>query len=76
MSRKRISEERNDGKLSRSVLESSGSRKGVTDFNPSVRPFKSAHTAVRRACDFLHAHYASDVSLEQLAMIAGLSRFA
>jgi transcriptional regulator GlxA family with amidase domain len=43
---------------------------------PSVRPFKSAHAAVRRACDFLHAHYASDVSLEQLAMIAGLSRFA
>jgi hypothetical protein len=29
----RANEERNDGKLSRSVLESSGSRKGVADFN-------------------------------------------
>jgi hypothetical protein len=34
MSRKRTNEERNDGKLSRSVLESSGSCKGVADFNP------------------------------------------
>lgn len=42
---------------------------------PSVRPFKSAHAAVRRTRDFLHAHYASDVSLEELAAIAGLSRF-
>ncbi len=42
---------------------------------PSVRPFKSAHAAVRHACDFLHTHYASDVSLEELATIAGLSRF-
>ena len=33
MSRMRANEERNDGKLSRSVLESSGSRKGVADFN-------------------------------------------
>ena len=33
MSRKRANEERNEAKVSRSVLESSGSRKGVTDFN-------------------------------------------
>lgn len=46
-----------------------------TENPPSVRPLKSAHAAVRRACDFLHAHYASDVSLEELATIAGLSRF-
>ena len=34
----RANEERNDGKLSRSVLESSGSRKGVADFN-TKKPF-------------------------------------
>jgi hypothetical protein len=33
MSRKRANEERNEAKVSRSVLESSGSRKGVADFN-------------------------------------------
>ena len=46
-----------------------------TENPPSVRPLKSANGAVRRACDFLHDCYASDVSLEQLAAIAGLSRF-
>ena len=46
-----------------------------TENPPSVRSFKLAHTAVRRACDFLHDCYASDVSLEELATIAGLSRF-
>ncbi len=30
----RLNEERNEVKVSRSVLESSGSRKGVADFNP------------------------------------------
>ncbi|MBE9075717.1 helix-turn-helix transcriptional regulator [Romeria aff. gracilis LEGE 07310] len=34
-----------------------------------------AHGAVELARDYLHAHYASDVSLEELAAIAGLSRF-
>jgi AraC-like DNA-binding protein len=46
-----------------------------TENPPSVHPLQSAHAAVRRTCDFLHAHYASDVSLEELAVIAGLSRF-
>ena len=30
----RLNVERNEAKVSRSVLESSGSRKGVADFNP------------------------------------------
>jgi AraC-like DNA-binding protein len=46
-----------------------------TENPPSVRPLKSAHAAIRRACDFLHDCYATDISLEQLAAIAGLSRF-
>lgn len=41
----------------------------------SIRPLKAAHAAVMRTRDYLHAHYASDVSLETLAAIAGLSRF-
>jgi AraC-like DNA-binding protein len=43
--------------------------------SPSVRPLKSAHASVMLACDYLHAHYASDIFLETLAAIAGLSRF-
>lgn len=46
-----------------------------TENPPSVCPLKPAHAAVRRACDFLLAHYTSDVSLEELAAIARLSRF-
>jgi AraC-like DNA-binding protein len=46
-----------------------------TENPPSVHPLKSAHAAIRRACDFLHDCYATDISLEQLAAIAGLSRF-
>ncbi|MEA5505793.1 AraC family transcriptional regulator [Halotia wernerae UHCC 0503] len=43
--------------------------------SPSVRSLKSPHAAVMLACDYLHAHYASDISLDTLAAIAGLSRF-
>ncbi|MBW4656372.1 MAG: AraC family transcriptional regulator [Kaiparowitsia implicata GSE-PSE-MK54-09C] len=43
--------------------------------SPSVRSLKSTRTAVMLACDYLHAHYASDISLDTLAAIAGLSRF-
>jgi AraC-like DNA-binding protein len=46
-----------------------------TESLPSVRPLKSAHAAIRRVRDFLQDCYASDVSLEELAAIAGLSRF-
>ncbi|HEY9738451.1 MAG TPA: AraC family transcriptional regulator [Trichocoleus sp.] len=41
----------------------------------TVSPLKPAHASVMLARDYLHAHYASDVSLETLAGIAGLSRF-
>ncbi|NJN86299.1 MAG: AraC family transcriptional regulator [Leptolyngbyaceae cyanobacterium SL_7_1] len=43
--------------------------------SPSVRSLKSTHAAVMLACDYLHAHYTSDISLDTLAAIAGLSRF-
>lgn len=42
---------------------------------PSIRPLRLAHTAVQQVRDFLDAYYAENVSLEQLASIAGLSRF-
>lgn len=41
----------------------------------SVQPLKPIHKAVKRARDYLHAYFASDVSLEELAAIANLSRF-
>jgi len=40
-----------------------------------VRPLKTARPAVLRVRDFLQAHYADNVSLEQLADLAELSRF-
>lgn len=43
--------------------------------SPSVRSLKSTRAAVMLACDYLHAHYASNISLDTLAAIAGLSRF-
>ncbi|NJO81018.1 MAG: helix-turn-helix transcriptional regulator [Cyanobacteria bacterium RM1_2_2] len=43
--------------------------------SPSVRSLKSTRAAIMLACDYLHAHYASDISLDTLAAIAGLSRF-
>ncbi|PSB65845.1 hypothetical protein C7B61_10900, partial [filamentous cyanobacterium CCP1] len=42
---------------------------------PIMRTLPSHPPAVQRACDYLQAHYNNDVSLEQLAAIAGLSRF-
>lgn len=39
---------------------------------PSVKP---VHAAVKQARDYLHAHYANDFSLQDLALIANLSRF-
>jgi AraC-like DNA-binding protein len=41
---------------------------------PSIRPLKSVRLAVMRVRDFLHDNYASNVSLEELAIVAGLSR--
>lgn len=46
----------------------------VRDYSPT-RSLPSSRAAIKRAQDFLHAHYASDVTLEKLAAIAGLSRF-
>lgn len=43
--------------------------------SPSVYPLKSDNRAVKIALDYLHAHYANDISLEELAAIANLSRF-
>ncbi|MBE9181406.1 helix-turn-helix transcriptional regulator [Oculatella sp. LEGE 06141] len=43
--------------------------------SPSVRYLKSSRTDVMLACDYLQAHYTSDISLDTLAAIAGLSRF-
>ena len=41
----------------------------------SVQPAKPIHKSVERARDYLHHHYADDISLEELAKLAGLSRF-
>ncbi|UBF27587.1 AraC family transcriptional regulator [Kovacikia minuta CCNUW1] len=43
--------------------------------SPTVRALKSTRSAITLACDYLHAHYTSDISLDTLAAIAGLSRF-
>lgn len=39
------------------------------------RPVRSAHPAVARVQEFLHSHYAANVSLDDLAQIADLSRY-
>ncbi|WP_161634921.1 AraC family transcriptional regulator [Leptolyngbya sp. Heron Island J] len=41
----------------------------------TVSSIKSGHPAVEQARDYLHGHYADDISLEDMAAIAGLSRF-
>lgn len=41
----------------------------------AIAPTKPIHNAVQRVRDYLHTHYADDISLETLAAIAGLSRF-
>lgn len=41
----------------------------------SISHSKTAITEVMRTRDYLHAHYAENISLETLAAIAGLSRF-
>ncbi|MGD1853164.1 MAG: helix-turn-helix domain-containing protein [Leptolyngbyaceae cyanobacterium] len=41
----------------------------------AVAPVKPVHAAIGRTLDYLHAHYADDVSLQELAAIADLSRF-
>lgn len=38
-------------------------------------PVKPIHAAIQRAIDYLHGHYADDISLKDLAAIADLSRF-
>ena len=45
------------------------------DNRASIPPTKPVHTAISRARDYLHAHYADDISLQELAAIADLSRF-
>ena len=42
---------------------------------PSLRALKPVHKAVKRACDYLHAYFADDISLVELAAIANLSQF-
>ncbi|MEM9904513.1 MAG: AraC family transcriptional regulator [Cyanobacteria bacterium P01_D01_bin.44] len=41
----------------------------------ALKPVRPVHQAVAQARDYLQAHYADDISLEELAAIAGLSRF-
>jgi AraC-like DNA-binding protein len=41
----------------------------------AASPQPSARTAIKRVCDYLHAHFATDVTLDQLSKLAGLSRF-
>ncbi|MBD1998938.1 helix-turn-helix transcriptional regulator [Leptolyngbya sp. FACHB-541] len=38
-------------------------------------PLSSTRTAIKQVCDYLHAHFATDVTLDQLSELAGLSRF-
>ena len=42
---------------------------------PAARPFGAERQAVSRACDYLSAHYAENVSLHTLARIAALSPY-
>ena len=42
---------------------------------PLVGSLKSKKSVIAQVCDFLQVHYADPVSLDQLANIAGLSRF-
>jgi AraC-like DNA-binding protein len=41
---------------------------------PSIRPLKASRAAVMRVRDFLHDNYARNISLDELAAVAGLSR--
>ena len=41
----------------------------------AVPPVKPVHAAIKRAVDYLQAHYADDIALQDLAAIADLSRF-
>ena len=41
----------------------------------TIQQIKPVHQAVEQAREYLHVHYADDISLEELAAIAGLSRF-
>lgn len=43
--------------------------------NCPVASLSSARSAIKQVCDYLHAHFATDVTLDQLSAIAGLSRF-
>lgn len=43
--------------------------------SPSPLKLKSVPTAIALVCDYLRTHYADNVSLAQLAQVAGLSRF-
>jgi AraC-like DNA-binding protein len=43
--------------------------------SPMMRPYKSVHPAIMRVRDYLEAYYTQNVSLDELALVAGLSRF-
>ena len=45
------------------------------DHHPALRSFGADHQAVKRAQEYLEAHYTQNISLEQLAQIAYLSPF-
>ena len=48
---------------------------GYAEKHPLICSLKSKKSAIAQVCDFLQVHYADPVSLDQLANIAGLSRF-
>ena len=45
------------------------------DSRPALRPVGEEHQAVKRAKDYIHANYAENITLEQLARVAYLSPF-
>ena len=41
----------------------------------AMQPVKPVHSSIEQTRDYLHHHYADDISLKELAKVAGLSRF-
>jgi AraC-like DNA-binding protein len=42
---------------------------------PVTSSISSARTAIQQVCDYLHAHFVEDVTLDTLSKLSGLSRF-
>lgn len=49
--------------------------KNYASHRPALSPLKPAHKAITIALEYLHTHYSNDISLSELATIAGLSKF-